>query len=106
MTPNDDHADPIADYLLMTGQVLKRIDPCANRRRRGADQDCPYDARRDSSCCSEACAQEMHERIVNRFGVSTGVRLAHDYDEHDTSPKGVGATRNPRGLSSDWSGIT
>ena len=89
--------DPEREHLARTGEVLKRVDRCANRERRGAAADCPNDARSNSMFCSVACLDDAFARTLRNLG--GGLCANAELDEEQ-----VGATRFPRENSRDGSG--
>ena len=96
--------DPEREHLARTGEVLKRVDRCANRKRRGAAVDCPNDASpgwgspSGGSYCSGECAAESELRSAQRH-VGGGLCTNSELDEEQ-----VGGTRFPQENSRDGSG--
>ena len=97
MTDNPLH-DPEREHLARTGEVLRRVDRCANRKRCGGAADCPNDALPWSSYCSNACGAEAWVRTLRRW-VGGSLCANSELDEEQ-----VGATRFPQENSRDGSG--
>ncbi len=97
MTDNPLH-DPEREHLARTGEMLRRVDRCANRKRNGADSDCPNNARPGRAFCSDACADDSWLRSERRR-VGGGLCANSELDEEQ-----VGGTRHPRENSRDGSG--
>ena len=97
MTVNPLH-DPEREHLARTGEILRRVDRCANRERRGAAADCPNDALPGQTYCSVACLCEGSARsFVKNIGGSLCANSELDEEQ-------VGGTRHPRENSRDGSG--
>ena len=90
--------DPEREHLARTGEVLLRVDRCANRKQRGAAEDCPNDALPYSTFCSLACADEAWGNDKRRF-LGGSLCANSELDEEQ-----VGATRFPQENSRDGSG--
>lgn len=97
MTDNPLH-DPEREHLARTGEVLRRVDRCANRKRDGVASGCPNDARPGRAFCSDECALAMWSRSEHRF-VGGGLCANSELDEEQ-----VGATRFAQENSRDGSG--
>ncbi len=86
----------------------RRVDRCANRKSRGAVDDCPNDAPRGHSYCSESCVAEAVVRMERQF--IGGSLERHWYDiEFNQKPwdrDPISGTRFPRENSPDGPGYT
>lgn len=88
--------DPEREYLKRTGKVLKRRDLCANRKRNGAEKDCPAFAEGGSVFCSEECRIEERERNRKQFvGGSIAGHIAEFERRNPQHRDRVGGTRFP-----------
>ena len=92
MTDNPLH-DPEREHLARTGEVLRRVDRCANRKRRGAAADCPNDALPGQPYCSVDCLCEGRARS---FVKNIGGSIAREVERPKWERDPIGGTRFPQ----------
>ena len=105
--PVCEHGDVIGDPPEIPLDA-RRVDRCANHKRRGATDDCPNNAAAGSAYCSEPCVAEARARNAEHFVGGSIAR--HLLDVEASRPPGerdpILGTRFPRENSRDRSGLT